>query len=217
MTDSTETSSTETATIESDTTPAPTVDVYDRIIEACQAEIDKHGIIGMRVATVAERADTTVAMIYRRFGDRDGLLAHTLGAYYRSRISIVVDVIEERAARPEPVTIDDVLNLTPNPHHPGSEDLHRNLPRITVTAAENFALRVQVEGIVREGMRRFESALEKLVDRMAPEEQFDPRIFSYLIVNLTWMYNDLRGDETITNEQYKAFLRKLLEDSTRPA
>jgi AcrR family transcriptional regulator len=191
-------------------------DIDDRIIAACQAEIDKRGIIGMRVSAVAAAANTTVAMVYRRFIDRDGLLAHTLGAYYRKRISAIVNSIEERLKQPAPVTIDDVLNLTPDPHHPGAEDLHRNLPRIMVAAAENFALRVFVEQIIREGMERIDAALERLVDMMSPEDQFDPRIFSYLIINVTWMYNDLRGDEAISNEQYKSFLRKLLEDSKRP-
>ncbi len=191
-------------------------DIDDRIITACQAEIDRRGIIGMRVSDVAKRANTTVAMIYRRFVDRDGLLAHTLGAYYRNRISAVVRTIEHRLEQPGPVTIDDVLSITPDPHHPGSVELHRNLPRITVTAAENFALRVIVEQVVREGMRRFEDAMEKLIDRMPPEQQFDPRIYTYFMVNLTWMYNDLRGDEAITNEQFKDFMRKLLEDSKRP-
>ncbi|MCG9478550.1 MAG: TetR/AcrR family transcriptional regulator, partial [Actinomycetia bacterium] len=174
------------------------------------------GIIGMRVSDVAKAAHTTVAMIYRRFVDRDGLLAHTLGAYYRRRISEVVAVMEYRLALPDPVTIDDFLLLMAEPHHPGAEDLHRNLPRITVTAAENFALRVIVEKVVREGMRRFEDAVERLVDRMPPDQQFDPRIYTYLLVNLTWMYNDLRGDEAISNAQFKDFMRKLLEDSKRP-
>ena len=191
-------------------------DIDDQIIAACQAEIDKRGIIGMRVSDVAKAAHTTVAMIYRRFVDRDGLLAHTLGAYYRRRISEVVAVMEYRLALPDPVTIDDFLNLLAEPHHPGAEDLHRNLPRITVTAAENFALRVIVEKVVREGMRRFENAVERLVDRMPPDQQFDPRIYTYLLVNLTWMYNDLRGDEAISNAQFKDFMRKLLEDSKRP-
>ncbi len=193
-----------------------TADIDDRIIAACQAEIDRKGIIGMRVSDVAKRADTTVAMIYRRFTDRDGLLAQTLGAYYRNRISAVVAVIERRLDEPGEITIDDVLDLTPDPHYPGAVELHRNLPRIMVTAAENLALRRLVEQIIREGTRRFEDAIERLLDRMAPEQQFDPRIYTYFVINHTWMYNDLRGDEAITNEQFKDFLRKMLEETTRP-
>jgi len=170
----------------------------------------------MRVSEVADRANTTVAMIYRRFVDRDGLLAHTLGAYYRSRISAVVAIIEQRLEEPGDVTIDDVLALTPDPHFPGAIDLHRNLPRIIVTAAENLALRVLVEQIIREGMHRFEEAIEKLLDRMPVDQQFDPRIYTYFVINHTWMYNDLRGNEAITNKQFKDFLRKMLEETTRP-
>lgn len=191
-------------------------DIDDRIIAACQAEIDKRGIIGMRVSAVAKSANTTVAMIYRRFVDRDGLLAHTLGAYYRNRISAVIETIEKRLAESGSITIDDVMELTPVPHHRGSEELHRNLPRITVIAAENFALRVIVEQVMREGMRQLEDAMNRLVDRMPEDQQFDPRIFTYFMVNLTWMYNDLRGDEAISNEEFKDFVRGLLKDSKRP-
>ena len=192
------------------------LDIDDRIIAACQAEIDAKGIIGMRVSGVAKRADTTVAMIYRRFVDRDGLLAHTLGAYYRDRISAVVAIIEQRLEQPGEITIDDVLAMTPDPHYPGAVELHRNLPRIMVTAAENLALRRLVEPIIREGTRRFDAAIEQLLDRMPIDQQFDPRIYTYFVINQTWMYNDLRGDEAITNEQFKAFLRKMLEETTRP-
>jgi len=191
-------------------------DIDDRIIAACQAEIDKRGIIGMRVTAVAAAAETTVAMIYRRFVDRDGLLAHTLGAYYRNRIKAVIETIEQRLDEPGIITIDDVMELIPVPHHRGSEELHRNLPRITVIAAENFALRVIVEQVMREGMRQLEDAMNRLVDRMPEDQQFDPRIFTYFMVNLTWMYNDLRGDEAISNDEFKDFVRKLIEDSKRP-
>ena len=169
----------------------------------------------MRVSDVAKRAGTTVAMIYRRFVDRDGLLARTLADYYRSRIRGVLEIINGLIEQPGPVAIDDVVAATPPPHHPGSEEIHRNLPRIVVAASENLALRLVVQEVIREGMRQFDEAIERLLDRMPADQQFDPRIYTYFVLNLTWIYNDLRGDEAITNEQYGQFLRKLLSDSTR--
>ena len=49
------------------------------ILRSARAEIEKHGILGLRVADVAANAHYSVSIIYRYFGDRDGLLAQVLG------------------------------------------------------------------------------------------------------------------------------------------
>ncbi|MGA0131874.1 MAG: TetR/AcrR family transcriptional regulator, partial [Ilumatobacteraceae bacterium] len=49
-----------------------------RIRRSALAEIRKTGIIGLRLADVAAGADVSVPLIYKYFGDRDGLIGDVL-------------------------------------------------------------------------------------------------------------------------------------------
>lgn len=187
-----------------------------RILEAAQDEIDRRGIIGLRVATVADRADTTVAMIYRRFVDRDGLLAAVLSRWYRSRIDAVLAAAAALLDRPGPITIDDVLTVTPLPRYTDSETTHLRNQRTFVAAAENTALRMGVREALNDGAKQLAEMMETVVDRMPVDEQFDPRIYTQLIARRNGLIDDLLEDNAISNDEYLDFLRRLLTDSTRP-
>ena len=54
----------------------------ERILSATRAEIEKFGILGLRLDGVARRASISIPLIYRYFGGRDGLLAVVLGDWY---------------------------------------------------------------------------------------------------------------------------------------
>lgn len=187
-----------------------------RILEAAQDEIDRRGIIGLRVATVADRAETTVAMVYRRFVDRDGLLAAVLCRWYRSRIDAVLAAAAALLDRPGPITIDDVLTVTPLPRYTDSETTHLRNQRTFVAAAENTALRMGVREALNDGAKQLAEMMETVVDRMPVDEQFDPRIYTQLIARRNGLIDDLLEDNAISNDEYLDFLRRLLTDSTRP-
>ena len=53
-------------------------DSYQRIADATIDEILKHGVLGLRVAAVAELSGVSVALIYKYFGNRNGLIAKVL-------------------------------------------------------------------------------------------------------------------------------------------
>ena len=52
------------------------------ILESARIEVDQHGIVGLRLASVAQRANVSIPLISRYFGGRDGLLAEVLGDWY---------------------------------------------------------------------------------------------------------------------------------------
>lgn len=187
-----------------------------RILDAAEDEIDQRGIIGLRVATVADRAETTVAMIYRRFVDRDGLLAAVLCRWYRSRLDGVLASARMLLDRPGPISIDDVLSVTPLPRFAESELVHLRNQRTFVAAAENTALRMGVREALHDGAKQLAEMMEAVVDRMPIDEQFDPRIYTQLIARRNGLIDDLLDDNAISNDEYTDFLRRLLTDSTRP-
>jgi AcrR family transcriptional regulator len=57
----------------------PTLSSKQRIELAAHSIIDETGIIGLRMQDVANRADVSVPLIHKYFGDRTGLLAKVLG------------------------------------------------------------------------------------------------------------------------------------------
>lgn len=53
-----------------------------RIIRATEEELLESGILGLRMEVVAEKADVSVPLIYKYYGNRDGLLTEVLGRLY---------------------------------------------------------------------------------------------------------------------------------------
>ena len=89
----------------------------DRILQCALAEIEKNGIVGMRVADVAARAEVSVPLIYKYFRDRDGLLAEVLTStttsIFMKDIGRMRDLVESQSS---PVTAEQLANLMPMPN-----------------------------------------------------------------------------------------------------
>jgi AcrR family transcriptional regulator len=87
-----------------------------RIHQCTLAEIEHSGIVGLRVANIAEAAGVSVALIYKYYKDRDGLLAGVLGKeiedFYLSDINAIRSLVENTQG---PVTIDVLLQALPMP------------------------------------------------------------------------------------------------------
>lgn len=82
----------------------------DRIRASALSEIDKRGIIGMRIADVAAGANCSIALVYKYFGDRDGLLTDVLGNLYErhlledvQQIAAWVDSVDPSEVTPEAI------------------------------------------------------------------------------------------------------------------
>ena len=188
-------------------------DIEQRIIEASLQVILKVGLGGLRVREVARLSGTTVAMIYRRFVDRDGLLDATVAHFYEIRIRSVVGKTQELAASERPLSLDDVVSVLPLPNYEGSAVVHSVIARVPALAHENSVFRRRIEAFVEEQYPLFERAVIDIVDRLPPAEQFDYRIVTTLVLNQNWTLNDLRGKFRVSNDEYQEFMRRLLLSS----
>jgi len=83
----------------------------ERIVAAAQEEIELKGILGLRVQDVAERARVSVPLIYKYFGDRDGILAEALGAMFEEFVLQRLDHSEQYFLSLESPTIDDLVAM----------------------------------------------------------------------------------------------------------
>jgi AcrR family transcriptional regulator len=83
----------------------------ERIVAAAQEEIELKGILGLRVQDVAERARVSVPLIYKYFGDRDGILAEALGAMFEEFVLQRLDHSEQYFLSLESPTIEDLVAM----------------------------------------------------------------------------------------------------------
>jgi AcrR family transcriptional regulator len=183
----------------------------ERILRAARQEIVDSGILGLRVLDVAEIAGCSVALIYRYFNDRDGLLAAALERFYLEDYDRMFRAAEERLGDTEKWSIDDVVAIVPKPHFPGSEKRNTLRAELYAASAHNPVLREQLERHMRRYRARLEELSTQIVGRLPADQRFDFRLFTHFIFNQNWVQNDLLGDAGITNRSYDEFLRLVLE------
>jgi AcrR family transcriptional regulator len=183
----------------------------ERILRAARQEIVDSGILGLRVLDVAEIAGCSVALIYRYFNDRDGLLAAALERFYLEDYDRMFRAAEERLGDTEKWSIDDVVAIVPKPHFPGSEKRNTLRAELFAASAHNPVLREQLERHMRRYRARLEELSTQIVGRLPADQRFDFRLFTHFIFNQNWVQNDLLGDAGITNRSYDEFLRLVLE------
>lgn len=187
--------------------------VENRIIIAATNLIRSRGILRLRVADVAREADTTVAMIYRRFVDRDGLIDAAVAHFYEVRLRTAIERAEKLLYSKRPITVEDVLAAIPTPHYDGSEEIHKLLSRVPALAVENPTFAIRIRELLDETTPLLESLMEQVVARLPEDQRFDPRIVTVFIMSQDWTINDLRGQHKLDNEEYLEFVRNLMLDS----
>ena len=82
-----------------------------RIIAAAREQIETKGIMGLRVQDVADTAAVSVPLIYKYFGDRDGLLAQTLASMYDEFILRQIDGARAYFRSLENPTLENVADM----------------------------------------------------------------------------------------------------------
>lgn len=115
-----------------------------RIIEAAQEEIELKGILGLRVQDVAERAVVSVPLIYKYFGDRDGILAEALGAMFEEFVLQRLDNSEKYFLSLESPTLDDLVAMLALPHQDFRRDSRWRRVQILAASMEIPALRMRL-------------------------------------------------------------------------
>jgi AcrR family transcriptional regulator len=91
----------------------------ERIVCVALQEIEKNGIVGLRVADVAAGADVSVPLIYKYFRDRDGLLAEvlseTLTNVFLNDTNRIRSAIESRGGK---ISAEELADMMPMPNDP---------------------------------------------------------------------------------------------------
>jgi len=184
-------------------------DSRQRILDSARKEIEQNGILGLRVADVARGADTSITLIYRYFGDRDGLLAQVLGDMYIEFFQPYKSLIEHLRKPETTVTIDDIVNVMPLPDNPAAYDRRWLRVQILAAAANNDPLRMRLAEATKDYHEMAQQLIEVIREKVGYNNPLSAKVYALILsmFNVMFVYNDMLGDAAISNREYKEFMQ----------
>ena len=186
------------------------------ILDSARRELAVSGILGLRVAEVANGAHCSITNIYRYFGDRDGLLARVLGDMYDEFTRSAIDTYLAHFADRHDLTVQDLADRIPFPTTPEAIRIQAFRLQILAAATENPRLHARLEEISQNRMIRWREGVQFLRERMAPGEEFDERVFYVVLANLMPYYNHLLGESKLTEAEFQRFIADRLRCNPQP-
>jgi AcrR family transcriptional regulator len=185
------------------------------ILKCATAEIDAYGIIGLRLSSVAQKAQVSVPLIYRYFNDRDGLLAVVLGDWYEKfvfRYRTMVDTWIDAATT---ITLEEFAQLSPKPQAGAMKKDRDFRLQVLATALENPQLHHRIKGLTIDAHAWGNATMDRAIPKLPESDRhFDRRFFSLLLFNTMYVFYDLLDAERIDDEQYNSFLVHLVRASS---
>jgi len=179
----------------------------EAILKSARHEIERAGILGLRVADVASGASSSITQIYRFFKNRDGLLARVLGDMYDESTENAVEYFKTSIADIDPLTVDAIVAAIPYQLSP--ENMRAQELRLQILAASttNETLRMRLETCTQRLIEMWNEGLDNIESRMAPGENFDRRVFIMMLALQNPYYRALFGENGFTEDEYRQFLR----------
>ncbi len=185
------------------------------ILKSARSEIDQYGIIGLRLSSVAEKAQVSVPLLYKYFEDRDGLLAVVLGDWYEEfvfRYRAMIDGWIDSASR---ITLEEFAQLSPKPQAGAMQKDREFRLQVLATALENPQLHRRIKALTIDAHAWSSTAIDRVIPKLPESDRhFDRRFFSLLLFNTMYVFYDLLDTEQIDDEQYISFLVHLVRASS---
>ncbi len=185
------------------------------ILKSARSEIDQYGIIGLRLSSVAEKAQVSVPLLYKYFEDRDGLLAVVLGDWYEEfvfRYRAMIDGWIDSASR---ITLEEFAQLSPKPQAGAMQKDREFRLQVLATALENPQLHHRIKALTIDAHAWSTTAIDRVIPKLPESDRhFDRRFFSLLLFNTMYVFYDLLDTERIDDEQYISFLVHLVRASS---
>lgn len=188
--------------------PITTPDSRQRILDSARKEIEQHGILGLRVADVARGADTSITLIYRYFGDRDGLLAQVLGDMYVEFFQPYKALLDHLRHPETIVTIEDIVNVMPLPDNPAAHDRRWIRVQILAAAANNEPLRARLAEATQDYHKMATELIEVIRGKVGYDNPLSAKVYALILsmFNIMFVYNDMLDDTAVTNKEYREFM-----------
>jgi AcrR family transcriptional regulator len=196
----------------------------ERIVAAAQEEIELKGILGLRVQDVAERARVSVPLIYKYFGDRDGILAEALGAMFEEFVLQRLDHSEQYFLSLETPTIDDLVAMLALPRQDFRRASRWKRVQILAASMEIPALRTRL-GLAQTAIYdQLISFMDQVQKKMTGGDVVVSSAALAMLVqtySLGFILNDLEdGGSRVSNEEFTHLMHAMLSgvfDLSQPA
>ena len=185
------------------------------ILKCATAEIDAYGIIGLRLSSVAQKAQVSVPLIYKYFDDRDGLLAVVLGDWYEEFVFRYREMIDGWIDSASTITLEEFAQLSPKPQAGAMQKDREFRLQVLATALENPQLHRRIKAQTIDAHAWSTRAIDRVIPKLPESDRhFDRRFFSLLLFNTMYVFYDLLDTERIDDEQYISFLVHLVRASS---
>jgi AcrR family transcriptional regulator len=189
--------------------PAKIKDADERIRACTIAEIEKNGIVGLRVANIAKQAGVSVPLVYKLFGDREQLLATVLSesikTFYLTDINNIRALVEKSESN---ITVELLLQALPMPSDVFR--LKQRKLRILIFAAsyESPKLRKAV-GKAQQTIQHATRDLVHLVrERSGSKVKVDEDVIAFAVQALGFSFSihDINPDKPLSDATYREFM-----------
>jgi AcrR family transcriptional regulator len=185
----------------------------DRIVRCALAEVEKNGIVGLRVADVAASADVSVPLIYKYFRDRDGLLAtvlsETITRSFMQDIEMLREVVNSSQG---PVDAAKLAKLMPMP---GDEHRKRNRRIRTMAIAASYDIPALAKALAA-NQQLMNDATNDLIDAVRKQSGCTSNIPTVVVtmtmqaLALGLIVNDGFTETAISDSDYQRLITELL-------
>jgi hypothetical protein len=81
---------------------------------------------------------------------------------------------------------------------------------VLAVAATNPILRAKLSDSLRARRRMLRTVLADVAHRLPSDVRLNVDFVATIMFNINWMFNDLMGEDAVTNDEYSALLRRLL-------
>jgi len=161
---------------------------YNRILESAHKEILANGVGGLRVSAVATSAGTSIPLIYKYFGDRDGLVTEVLGQIYSDftgeDINYAKKWLENNSGKA--LTGPELVDLFPNPFSDHVRQRRIWITRIIAAALDLPKLRLKLEEIHLVNDREFDEVVVEVHSLISGRKHFSPQVMRSVFRGLTF-------------------------------
>lgn len=198
-----------------ETVPPADLAASERILQSAREEIATKGILGLRVANVAERAFSSITQIYRYFGSREELLARVLGDIYEEQLDAALEAVLTKLQSSTDLRLEDVVNVLPSPTDESVQRSSEIRLQILAVSVTNQELSDRLQFVSQQQMVKWQTSIQEVLKMLPESEQFDPRVFTMNLVMQMAYYRKLLGQTGFTDEEYRQFLSDMLR-SVRP-
>ena len=187
----------------------------ERVLACARAEIDQYGIIGLRLSSVAEKANVSVPLLYKYFEDRDGLLAVVLGDWYEEFVFQYRSMIDNWIDGATQISLEEFAQLSPKPGAGAMQKDREFRLKVLATALENPQLHQRIRHLTNEAHAWGEATMDRAIPKLPKgDRHFDRRFFSLLLFNTLFVFDDMLDTEPISDADYTAFLVDLIRASS---